>query len=166
MSHYKETGGASMPILDAANALGLTVDRLRFVLKSTEPLISLDSPIPQGAMPSQAGKAGGPATSSGDAAVGDYMSCKEPLPEDRVEVSFLRQCLENALSSELSPHERDVVRLRYGLDDGKTRTVKETSKMLTVTASQVRHAENSAFRKLRSPHSVHTYNLFGYLEYI
>lgn len=165
MSHYEETGGGNMSVLDAANAMGMTLDRLTFVLKSTEPLISLDSPIPQGAMPSQAGKAGGPAASS-ETLTGDYVSCTEPLPEERVEVSFLRQCLENAMSTELSPHERDVVRLRYGLDDGNSRTVKETSQMLTVTASQVRQAENSAFRKLRSPHSVHTYNLLGFLDYV
>jgi RNA polymerase primary sigma factor len=165
MSHYIKTGGGSLSMNDAADTMGIAVERLRFVLKSTESLISLDSPIPQGSAPSQAGKAGGPSAPN-SALLGDSISCVEPLPEDRVELSFLRQCLENALSSELSPHERDVVRLRYGLDDGNSRTVKETSLMLTVTASQVRKAENSAFRKLRSPHSVHTYNLLGFLDYI
>jgi len=148
-----------MPIDDAAKALGLTVARLRFVLKSTDSMISLDSPISQGAVSSHSGEAM-------DTVIGDYISCKEPSPGDRVEVSLLRQCLENAMSFELSPHERDVVRLRYGLDDGKTRTVKEICKMLTVTASQVRHAETTAFRKLRSPHCIHTYSLFGFLDYI
>jgi len=155
-----------MPIMDAANAMGISVARLRFVLKSMEPLTSLDSPLPQGVIRTAAGKSGGPATSGSDTAIGDSIACPDPSPEDRIEVSFLRQCLENAMSSELSPHERDVVRLRYGLDDGKTRTVKEISQMLTVTALQVRQAENSAFRKLRSPHSVHTYNLYGFLEYL
>lgn len=49
----------------------------------------------------------------------------EACPEDYVELSFLRQCLENAMASELSPHERDVLRLRLGLDDGVTRTARE-----------------------------------------
>lgn len=49
----------------------------------------------------------------------------EPKPDDFVELSILRQCLENAMASELSPHERDIIRLRLGLDDGKTRTVRE-----------------------------------------
>ena len=40
-------------------------------------------------------------------------------------MSILRQCLENAMASELSPYERDIIRLRLGLEDGKTRTVRE-----------------------------------------
>ena len=148
-----------MSMDEAAKVVGVTVGRLQFVLKSTVPMVQFDSPIPQGAMSSQA-------DNDGDAVVGDFVSCTEPLPEDRVEISLLRQCLENAMSSELSPYERDVVRLRYGLDDGKTRTLKEISEMLTLTASQVQRAELAAFRKLRSPHSVHTYNLLGYLDYI
>ena len=42
-----------------------------------------------------------------------------------VELSILRQCLENAMAAELSPNERDVIRLRLGLDDGKIRSVRE-----------------------------------------
>ena len=49
----------------------------------------------------------------------------EPKPEDQVEISFLRQCLENAMATELTPYERDVLRLRLGLDSGEGKTVKE-----------------------------------------
>ena len=88
-------------------------------------------------------------------------------PEERVEMSLLRQCLENAMATELSPHERDVLRLRHGLDDGVSRSIKEVCDMLgTVSISDVRKSENSAFRKLRSPYSVHTYHLLGFLDYV
>ena len=90
----------------------------------------------------------------------------EPIPEERVEMSLLRQCLENAMATELSPHERDVIRLRHGLDDGRSRTAREVSKELTISVSDVRKSESSAFRKLRSPYSVHTFHLLGFLDYV
>lgn len=70
------------------------------------------------------------------------------------------------MATELSPHERDVIRLRHGLDDGRSRTIREVSEALTISASDVKRSENSAFRKLRSPFSVHTYPLLGFLDYV
>jgi DNA-directed RNA polymerase sigma subunit (sigma70/sigma32) len=66
----------------------------------------------------------------------------------------------------LSPHERDVIRLRHGLDDGRSRTTREVSEALTISLTDVRRSETSAFRKLRSPYSVHTYHLLGFLDYV
>ena len=90
----------------------------------------------------------------------------EPQPGEIVEISLLRQCLENAMAAELSPNERDVLRLRIGLDDGVSRSVREVVEVLggTLTVSDVRTIEMRAFRKLRSPYAVHTYQLLGYLE--
>lgn len=90
----------------------------------------------------------------------------EPKPEDQVEVSFLRQCLENAMATELTPYERDILRLRLGLDSGEAKTVRQIVEMCggSVTKSDVRAAERRAFRKLRSPASVHTHNLLAYLD--
>jgi DNA-directed RNA polymerase sigma subunit (sigma70/sigma32) len=72
------------------------------------------------------------------------------------------------MATELSPHERDVLRLRHGLDDGVSRSVREVVEMCggTLTLSDVRTAEMRAFRKLRSPYSVHTYHLLGFLDYV
>lgn len=81
-------------------------------------------------------------------------------------MSLLRQCLENAMATELSPHERDVIRLRHGLDDGRSRSAREVSEALTISVSDVRKSESAAFRKLRSPYSVHTYHLLGFLDYV
>ena len=55
----------------------------------------------------------------------DTLKCAETRPEDQVEASFLRQCLENAMATELTPPKRDVLRLRLGLDSGEDRTVRE-----------------------------------------
>ena len=90
----------------------------------------------------------------------------EPQPEEQVQFSFLRQCLENAMASELSPHERDILRLRLGLDDGVTRSSKEVAELCggVLTVSDVRTAQVRAFKKLRSPYAVHTQLLMEYLD--
>lgn len=97
----------------------------------------------------------------------DTLPCKEARAEDQVELSFLRQCLENAMAAELSPHERDVLRLRLGLDDGVTRSIKEVVDVCggNISASQVRSAEQRAYKKLRSPYSVANYKLLAYLDF-
>ena len=91
----------------------------------------------------------------------------EPRPEDQVEISFLRQCLENAMATELTPYERDVLRLRLGLDSGEGKTVREIVELSggVVSMADVRSAERRAFKKLRSPASVHTHNLLAYLDF-
>ena len=70
-----------------------------------------------------------------------------------MERSFLRQCLENAMAVECTPSERDILRLRLGLDDGEPRSTKEVSLAYggALTAAAVRGMEKKAFRKLRSP---------------
>jgi DNA-directed RNA polymerase sigma subunit (sigma70/sigma32) len=90
----------------------------------------------------------------------------EPTPEDVVERSLLRQCLENALAIELSPHERDVLRLRHGLDDGVSRTVKEVLESCggTLTPKDIRRAEYRAYSKLRIPQSIHNKRLRGFAD--
>ena len=87
---------------------------------------------------------------------------EEATPESIVERSLLRQCIENALAAELSPHERDIVRLRHGLDtNGVSRTVKEVMESCGGMLSQadIRAAESRAYRKLRIPHSIHNARL-------
>jgi DNA-directed RNA polymerase sigma subunit (sigma70/sigma32) len=110
--------------------------------------------------------AGGDGSNSQELLILDTLRCAEPKPEDQVEISFLRQCLENAMATELTPYERDVLRLRLGLDSGEGKTVREVVEICggSVTMSDVRSAERRAFKKLRSPTSVHTHNLLEYLD--
>jgi len=95
-----------------------------------------------------------------------HSNSAEPRPEDQVEISFLRQCLENAMATELTPYERDILRLRLGLDSGEGKTVREIVELSgnIVSMADVRSAERRAFKKLRSPSSVHTHNLLAYLD--
>jgi DNA-directed RNA polymerase sigma subunit (sigma70/sigma32) len=71
--------------------------------------------------------------------------------EDRIDLSLLRESLERAMATELAPYERDIVRLRLGLDDGVTRTAREVVQAFDerLTVSEVRTMERRAYRKLR-----------------
>jgi len=165
--HFRATG-ESTTIEAVAEEMGLTVKLLRLILKSTESLVSIDGPAVAGSLPGQGGKAGSDDVSENNLLLSNTLSCNEPQPEEKVEMSLLRQCLENAMATELSPHERDVLRLRHGLDDGVSRSVREVVEMCggNLSASDIRSAELRAFRKLRSPYSVHTYHLLGFLDYV
>lgn len=70
------------------------------------------------------------------------------------------------MATELTPYERDVLRLRLGLDSGEGKTVRQIVEISggSVTMADVRSAERRAFKKLRSPTSVHTRTLLSYLD--
>merc|ERR1711957_469973 len=157
--YYRETG-LSMDIESAAKKLNLKIPRLQFVLKSTQSLLELDSPIAQGE--NGAEKAGGnQGGDSGTSTYSDTLRSEEATAESIVERSLLRQCLENALAAELSPHERDIVRLRHGLDDGVSRTVMQVRESCggMLSLADIRTVEKRAYRKLRFPYSVHNARL-------
>lgn len=82
--------------------------------------------------------------------------------EDVVEQTFLRESLENVLST-LTPREEKILRLRFGFDDGIERTLEDVGKMFNVTRERIRQIENKALRKLRHPsrtkHIRHFYSL-------
>ena len=82
--------------------------------------------------------------------VGDFIEADGETPEDQVSKSLLREDLENVLDT-LSPRERDVLRLRYGLDDGRMKTLEEIGQIFNVTRERIRQIEAKALRKLRHP---------------
>ena len=71
-------------------------------------------------------------------------------PEQDVAKNLLREDLEGVLAT-LSPRERDVLRLRYGLDDGRMKTLEEIGQIFDVTRERIRQIEAKALRKLRHP---------------
>ena len=146
-----------------ADEIGVTTTRLRNALRFTKPLVSLDARQYFG--PTKGSRAG--ETGVSDVLLGETIPSEERQPEDAVELSLLRQCLENAMATELSPHERDVIRLRLGLDDGVTRTAQEVVDVCggTISVHSVRSAEQRAYKKLRSPYAVHTRQLMSYLDF-
>jgi RNA polymerase sigma factor (sigma-70 family) len=152
-----------------ASEIGTTVSRLRTALRVTDSLLSIDQPIYMGGGAAFKGSgAGGDLSGDVGLLISDTLQCSETRAEELVDVCFLRQCLENAMATELSPHERDVIRLRLGLDDGQSRTVKEVAEECGggVSVSEIRSVEKRAFKKLRNPSALHAHNLMDFLDMI
>jgi RNA polymerase primary sigma factor len=119
---------------EIANRMEMTIEKLRFIAKSAQLPISLETPI---------GK-------EEDSRLGDFIEADGETPEDRVAKNLLREDLEAVLNT-LSPRERDVLRLRYGLDDGRMKTLEEIGQLFNVTRERIRQIEAKALRKLRHP---------------
>ncbi|MDJ1177140.1 RNA polymerase sigma factor RpoD [Roseofilum capinflatum] len=119
---------------EIAERMEMTIEKLRFIAKSAQLPISLETPI---------GK-------EEDSRLGDFIESDGETPEDDVSKSLLREDLEGVLGT-LSPRERDVLRLRYGLDDGRMKTLEEIGQIFNVTRERIRQIEAKALRKLRHP---------------
>lgn len=119
---------------EIATRMEMTIEKLRFIAKSAQLPISLETPI---------GK-------EEDSRLGDFIEADGETPEDQVSKSLLREDLESVLDT-LSPRERDVLRLRYGLDDGRMKTLEEIGQIFNVTRERIRQIEAKALRKLRHP---------------
>ncbi len=119
---------------EIATRMEMTIEKLRFIAKSAQLPISLETPI---------GK-------EEDSRLGDFIESDGETPEDQVAKNLLREDLEHVLDT-LSPRERDVLRLRYGLDDGRMKTLEEIGQIFNVTRERIRQIEAKALRKLRHP---------------
>lgn len=147
--------------------IGVSTSRLRTAIRVTESILSLDEPVYAGGNSASKGSAaGGDIAGSQSLLLGDRLECRDTPPEDFVELSFLRQSLEDAMAAELSPHERDILRLRLGLDDGQSRTIRQIAEECGggITLADVRSVERRAFKKLRSPNALYTHNLIAFME--
>ncbi|ABW97889.1 rpoD (nucleomorph) [Hemiselmis andersenii] len=121
---------------EIAEKMDMSVEKLRSVLQSAQPTLSLERPLKNDDDASQ---------------LSDFIEADQESPEEHVEKSMLRDDLENVINS-LSPRERDVVRMRYGLDDGRIKTLEEIGQIFSVTRERVRQIEAKAIRKLRQPY--------------
>lgn len=110
--------------------------------------LSLD--VPMGAR-GRAGSSGG-AQLEGEMCLVDLVESTEPLPDEAASFLDLRQAIDYAMHDLLQPSERDVLRLRLGLDDGERRTRREIGEIFGTSEKSVRAIERSALRKLRAPH--------------
>jgi RNA polymerase primary sigma factor len=119
---------------EIATRMEITIEKLRFIAKSAQLPISLETPI---------GK-------EEDSRLGDFIESEGETPEERVAKMLLREDLESVLAT-LTPRERDVLRLRYGLDDGRMKTLEEIGQIFNVTRERIRQIEAKALRKLRHP---------------
>ncbi len=130
----QELGREPLPS-EIAEKMGVTEDRVREIQKIAQDPVSLETPIGE----------------EEDSHLGDFIEDeKTTTPSDSVAFTMLKEQLLGVLDT-LTPREEKVLRLRYGIDDGKPRTLEEVGREFNVTRERIRQIEAKALRKLRHP---------------
>ena len=120
---------------EIAEEMKLPVERVREILKISQEPVSLETPIGE----------------EEDSHLGDFIQDDNvPVPADAAAFTLLKEQLVEVLST-LTDREQKVLRLRFGLDDGRARTLEEVGKEFNVTRERIRQIEAKALRKLRHP---------------
>ena len=115
--------------------MNMSVERVREILKISQEPVSLETPIGE----------------EEDSHLGDFIQDDNvPVPADAAAFTLLKEQLVEVLST-LTEREQKVLRLRFGLDDGRARTLEEVGKEFSVTRERIRQIEAKALRKLRHP---------------
>ncbi len=120
---------------EIAEEMDMSVDRVREILKISQEPVSLETPIGE----------------EEDSHLGDFIQDDNvPVPADAAAFTLLKEQLVEVLGT-LTDREQKVLRLRFGLDDGRARTLEEVGKEFNVTRERIRQIEAKALRKLRHP---------------
>ncbi len=120
---------------EIAEKMGVTEERVREIQKIAQDPVSLETPIGE----------------EEDSHLGDFIEDEKTMtPSESVAFTMLKEQLLGVLDT-LTPREEKVLRLRYGLDDGKPRTLEEVGREFNVTRERIRQIEAKALRKLRHP---------------
>ena len=120
---------------EIAKEMEISVDRVREIMKIAQEPVSLETPIGE----------------EEDSHLGDFIEDQDaPAPAEAASFMLLKEQLEEVLST-LTPREMRVLRLRFGLDDGRARTLEEVGQNFGVTRERIRQIEAKALRKLRHP---------------
>jgi len=115
--------------------IGLSQDKVREIMKIAQDPVSLETPIGE----------------EDDSHLGDFIPDNDtPTPSEAASYQLLREQLNSVLAT-LTPREELVLKLRFGLDDGRTRTLEEVGQEFNITRERIRQIEAKALRKLRHP---------------
>ena len=130
----QELGREPLPE-EIAERMGISVERVREILKISQEPVSLETPIGE----------------EEDSHLGDFIQDQNvPVPAEATASNLLRDQLNEVLDT-LTPREQKVLRLRFGMDDGRARTLEEVGKEFQVTRERIRQIEAKALRRLRHP---------------
>ena len=120
---------------EIAKAMGVSEEKVREIIKIAQDPVSLETPIGE----------------EEDSHLGDFIADDDaPAPDSMATQAMLKKQLNDVLAT-LTPREEKVLRLRFGLDDGRTRTLEDVGKEFNVTRERIRQIEAKALRKLRHP---------------
>ena len=120
---------------EIAQEMEIPVEKVMEIQKIAQDPVSLETPIGE----------------EDDSHLGDFIQDEDsPAPHDAASYTLLREQLEEVMNT-LTPREAKVLKLRFGLDDGKARTLEEVGKEFDVTRERIRQIEAKALRKLRHP---------------
>jgi RNA polymerase primary sigma factor len=132
--------------LELSAAMELPVSKIQEIIAADREPISMEMPLNR----------------DEETYLGDLIEDSDSArPDSNTEEELMRQDL-NRMLSQLTPRERDIMHLRYGLEDGRQRTLEEVGRLFNITRERVRQIEHKAFRKLRQPSW--SSKLAGYLE--
>ena len=131
---------------EIAEEMGISVEKVREILKIAQEPVSLETPIGE----------------EEDSHLGDFIPDDDaPAPAEAAAFSMLKERLVDVLGT-LTEREQKVLKLRFGLEDGRARTLEEVGKKFDVTRERIRQIEAKALRKLRHP--TRSKKLKDYLE--
>ena len=120
---------------EIADEMGISVEKVREIIKIAQEPVSLETPIGE----------------EEDSHLGDFIADDDtPAPADAAAFTMVKEQLLGVLST-LTPREEKVLKLRFGLEDGRARTLEEVGKYFNVTRERIRQIEAKALRKLRHP---------------
>ncbi len=120
---------------EIAESLGITPEKVREIMKIAQDPVSLETPIGE----------------EEDSHLGDFVEdVDSPAPSETASYALLREQLCNILHT-LTPREEQVIKLRFGLEDGRPRTLEEVGRQFEITRERIRQIEAKALRKLRHP---------------
>ena len=133
--HLLQQNGREPTPEEIAKEMDLPVERVLEIQKIAQDPVSLETPIGE----------------ENDTLLGEFIKDEEsPSPQDSASYTMLKEQLNDVMKT-LTPREEKVLRLRFGLDDGKARTLEEVGKTFNVTRERIRQIEAKALRKLRHP---------------
>ena len=127
--------GREVSATEVAKEMNMNPDKVREILKIAQDPISLETPVGE----------------EEDSHIGDFIEDQEsPAPAEAASYELLREQLNEVLHT-LTPREEAVLRLRFGLEDGRQRTLEEVGQQFNITRERIRQIEAKALRKLRHP---------------
>lgn len=139
-------------------ASGLTTEKIEFLHRVAQESISMEQELtssrPKGSSAGTGGSQGSASSSDRGLTLGDVMGDPESQPAEQASYQMLKDDMSRLIST-LNSREQAVIRMRFGLDDGKAKTLEEIGRRFSVTRERIRQIEARALHKLRQPYRNH-----------